>query len=74
MLNVSESDCIRCFFGYCSKIELKSYSDNIEVYYAVTNDLISMYSFLKNYVRQEELFRSENFTLRKTGKPTCYVM
>ncbi len=55
------SECIKCYFGKNSKRESEYLSTKVEVYLADATSLYSGFSYLKNYVTEDEQLIANSF-------------
>lgn len=76
MINVSNYNLIRCFNDFEKGTELINTTEKVEVYFAETKDLKSLYPAFRNYVSDDESSRAAKFfsdTERETYI-TCHSM
>ncbi len=61
MFIIPSSNFIRCYFNNDSKRESENVSTKLEAFFVETRNLDSWFTYLKNYITNEEQLRADKF-------------
>jgi len=58
---ISATNCIRCYFDSSYQTAERNKKSNVEIFYAKTKDMLSVYPYLRSFISSDELMRAERF-------------